>query len=119
MRGPELMPNKKGETTAVDLREQIAKILSITDSDTQAFLAIVFELIKRELAAGCPVNIRNFGVFDIKEMRGRVTQVFKHPEKLGNTFTYKKITFRPAEKLKREIYSSKKYKKLRGEEITK
>jgi len=97
--------------TKPQLVSLISKLTNVNKQDAKALVTLVFELVATSLVRGTDVNISGFGRFTMRKKRGVVSRIRDNPEKLGNEYFYKQITFTPAQRLKKIAYTGHRYRK--------
>ncbi len=66
--------------TKRDLVVRIAAELKLTQQDVTAVVQKALDYISDELAEGKTIELRNFGVFEVKERKGRIGRNPHKPE---------------------------------------
>lgn len=86
-----------------DLLEQLGKEFEYLPSrETEKILEKIFNLFGDSLASGRRIEIRGFGTFSVKKMKGRVGRNPKTGESI-NIEPKKTLLFKPSKELKRII----------------
>jgi integration host factor subunit beta len=89
-------------TTKRDLVERIASQLAVSRTDVRDVVHKVFELMAEDLAAGNRIEFRSFGVFEVRERRGRTA---KNPRTNVRVEVPARLTvrFKPGQELKAKV----------------
>ena len=67
--------------TKRDFVEKIAKATGLIQQDVTLVVQRLLDTLADEIAAGHTVELRNFGVFEVRQSQARVGRNPKHPER--------------------------------------
>ena len=67
--------------TKRDFVEKIAKATGLLQQDVTVVVQRLLDTLADEIAAGHTVELRNFGVFEVRQNKARVGRNPKHPER--------------------------------------
>ena len=102
---------KKGGLTKADLVDVVYdRHGALTKNEAAEIVSTIFGTVKQNLGTGRAVRIKNFGVFEVADRKGRMGVNPASGERLFIP-RQNSLSFRPAQKLKRTL----KVKRARGE----
>lgn len=89
---------------AIQVTDELgAKGIEITQKDVFEVLQTIINEITNRLAEGDTVVMRNFGMFQVREMKAKVGRNPKHPEKTIPIPDRARVVFRAGKELKEKV----------------
>ncbi|QTN33404.1 integration host factor subunit beta [Akkermansiaceae bacterium] len=82
------------------------KGVAITQQDTTMVIQSFIDEVMESLANGNNVVLRNFGVFEVKEMKAKVGRNPKDPGKLVTIPARAAVKFKPGKEMKEKVAAS-------------
>lgn len=82
------------------------KGFAITQQDVQEVLQALIDEVTETLASGNNVVLRNFGVFEVREMKAKVGRNPKNPDKAVPIPARAAVKFKPGKEMKEKVESS-------------
>lgn len=104
--------------TSSELKKAIAQKTNIEEGKVGQTLAVIQEVISRELSAGRSVNIPGFGNFVMIKYPARTIKDVRDPKKTYVSLEKNKARFRPSPELKKEIVSGPPAKDQQAKDIS-
>ena len=89
----------------------LARKTNITKRDSHAVIAIVLELMAKNILEGKVIRIPGLGRLGIMEINHVVRKTFKHPEKMGSIVKYYRIVFKRTQRSFKEMKKRYRYDK--------
>lgn len=93
--------------TKRDLVVRIASETGLIQADVAAIVQKTLDYISDELAAGNTIELRNFGVFEVKQRKGRTGRNPHKPEMTVAIPDRKVVKFRAGKELKARVLNLK------------
>ncbi len=89
--------------TKRDFVEKIAKATGLIQQDVTVIVQKLLDGLADEIAAGRTVELRNFGVFQVRQLKSRVGRNPKNPEKSVIIPARAGVKFRAGKDLKKRV----------------
>ena len=90
-------------TTKRDLITKLSNRMGLTQIEVREILEAFLDTVTGELAKGNPVVIRNFGSFQVREMKGKVGRNPKNPRQEVNIPPRAVVKFKPGKEMKERV----------------
>ncbi len=89
--------------TKRDIAKQVASRMGATCADAADAVQCTLDIIAEHLMAGGRIELRDFGVFEIKERKGGIGRNPRHPEQTVEIPPRKVIKFRAGKNLSEKL----------------
>ncbi len=99
----EATDDKKKRTTKRDLVMRIADETGLIQQEVYAVIQKTLDYITESLAQGENVELRNFGVFEVRERKQRVGRNPNRPEQTVTIPTRKVVKFKPGKIMREHV----------------
>jgi len=90
-------------TTKRDLVMRIADETGLIQQDVYAVIQKTLDYITESLAEGKNVELRNFGVFEVRERKQRIGRNPNRPEQIVTIPSRKVVKFKPGKIMKQQV----------------
>ena len=95
--------DKKKRTTKRDLVMRIADETGLIHQDVYAVIQKTLDYITESLTKGENVELRNFGVFEVRERKQRIGRNPNKPEQVVTIPTRKVVKFKPGKIMREQV----------------